>query len=81
MPVRMPDIPALIQSIRPQRRTPEPDHDLFTDCGFDSLHRIELAHALEDTLHVEIGDDAIESWRFVRDVLDTVEVMAGRVVA
>jgi acyl carrier protein len=48
------------------------DAILVQDLGLDSLDVVELAMELEHTLKIQIGDEVLESWITVRDVIKTV---------
>lgn len=47
------------------------DH-LFDDLDFDDLDRVTAAMFLEEELHIELPDIAIERWQFVSDIIAAV---------
>lgn len=53
------------------------DTKLEEDLEADSLDLVELAMALEEELHLEIPDDALESIRTVGDAVDFVSARVG----
>lgn len=54
------------------------DSTLVDDLGADSLDVVELAMTLEESYGRSIGDQQVETWEYVRDVVRTVEPAAVR---
>jgi acyl carrier protein len=50
---------------------------LHDDLGFDELARVELAMEIEAEFRIEIGDDVIERFVTVADVVKCVEGLAA----
>ena len=51
----------------------EPQHDLVADLGIDSPKALQLLLDLEDTLGIEISDEAAAKMDTVADVLNFLE--------
>ena len=49
------------------------DTHLVDDLGADSLDAVELIMALEDEFGLEVGDDAAQSMKYVRDLVNYIE--------
>jgi len=49
---------------------PNPDDHLIKDLYADSLDYIRIAASLESSYEVDIPQKTLESWRYVRDLLD-----------
>lgn len=52
------------------------DQHIGNDLAIDSLDRVDLALTLEQEFDIKIGDDRIEGWQTVADVVKTVEELA-----
>lgn len=51
----------------------EPDNDLVEDLDCDGIDLFTIAIALEDQFEITIGDEDIEDWKLVANVIATVE--------
>lgn len=49
------------------------DTHLVDDLGADSLDAVELIMALEDEFGLEVDDDAAQSMKYVRDLVNYIE--------
>ncbi len=52
-----------------------PGMNLARDLGADSVNNLELAMATEDEFGIQIGDDHVDRWKTVADIVATVRSM------
>lgn len=51
------------------------DQNLVADLALDSLDRVDLTVTLDQEFDIHIGDEALEGWQTVGDVVKTVEAL------
>lgn len=56
-----------------------PAAQLAGDLGADSLDMFEIAVKVDDFFGIEVGDDDIEGWFFVKDVVNSIVRILGSV--
>jgi acyl carrier protein len=69
------DLMARLGGVEPDTLTP--DMELVGDLGIDSPKALQLVVELEDTLQIEISDDALPNLNTVGDVLDEIARLRG----